>query len=209
MISNLDQQCKNYGMRISRDKTEVMVTSREPTQCDIELDGETLKQVEQFKYLGSIFVREGGCKEDVKTRCVKAAQVFYQLSPILGHKEISMTTKTQLVKAVFTPTLLYQSENWTLTSKERQMLTTTEMRCLRKAARKTRMDKPTRTRSGGGHTSKGWHQRLPRVNMQPAEQTANKNKIRWWSHIKRMPPTAPQSKALVIQPEGQDQKRRN
>ena len=28
MVSNLDQHCKNYGMRISRDKTEVMVTSR-------------------------------------------------------------------------------------------------------------------------------------------------------------------------------------
>ena len=73
-------------MRISRDKTEVMVTSREPIQCDIELDGETLRQVEQFKYLGSIFVREGRCKDDVKTRCLKAAQVVYQLSPILGHK---------------------------------------------------------------------------------------------------------------------------
>ena len=35
MVSNLNQQCKNYGMRISRDKTEVMVTSREPIQCDI------------------------------------------------------------------------------------------------------------------------------------------------------------------------------
>ena len=55
MVSNIDQQCKKYGMRISRDKTEVMVTSREPIQCDIELDGETLRQVEQFKYLGSIF----------------------------------------------------------------------------------------------------------------------------------------------------------
>ena len=59
MVSNLDQQCKKYGMRISRDKTEVMVPIREPIQCDIELDGETLRQVEQFKYLGSIFVREG------------------------------------------------------------------------------------------------------------------------------------------------------
>ena len=47
MVSNLDQQCKNYDMRIERerDKTEVMVTSREPIQCDIELDGETLKIV--------------------------------------------------------------------------------------------------------------------------------------------------------------------
>ena len=38
---------------------------------------------------------------------------------ILGHKEITMTTKTQIIKAVFTPTLLYQRENWTLTGKEK------------------------------------------------------------------------------------------
>ena len=50
MVSNLDQQCTKYGMRISRDKTEVTVTSREPIQCDIQLDGETLRQVEQFRY---------------------------------------------------------------------------------------------------------------------------------------------------------------
>ena len=103
-------------MRILRDKTEVMVTSREPIQCDIELDGETLKHVEQFKYLGSIFVREGGCKEEVKTRCLKAAQVFYQLPPILGHKEISAHDHQDTDQAVFTPTLLYQSENWTQTT---------------------------------------------------------------------------------------------
>ena len=96
---------------------------------------------------------------------------FYQLPPIRGHTEISMITKTHIIKAVFTPTLLYQSENWTLTIKERQMLTTTEMRCLRKAAGKTRMDKIRN------------EEIRRRVNMQPAEQTANKNKIRWWSHI--------------------------
>ena len=79
-----------------------------------------------------------------------------------------MITKTQIIKAVFTPTLLYQSENWTLTSKERQMLTITEMRCLRKAAGKTRMEKIRK------------EEIRRRVNMQPAEQTANKNKIRWW-----------------------------
>ena len=52
MVSNLDQQCKNYGMIISRDKTEVMVTSRESIQCDIELYGEMLKQVKGVYLLG-------------------------------------------------------------------------------------------------------------------------------------------------------------
>ena len=28
-----------------------------------------------------------------------------------------------------------------------------------------------------------------RLNTQPAEQTSNKNRIRWWSHVKRMVPT--------------------
>ena len=87
-----------------------------------------------------------------------------------------MTTKTQII--------LYQSENWTLTSKERQMLTTTEMRCLRKD--QNGQDQKRRNQTASKH----------------ATSRANKNKIRWWSHVKRMAPTAPQSKALVIQPEG-------
>ena len=99
-----------------------------------------------------------------------------------------MTTKTHIVKVIFTPTLLYQSENWTLTSKERQMLTTTEMRCLRKVAGKTRMDKIRNEEIRRG------------VNMQPTEQTAKKINIRWWSPVKRTAPTASHSKALMIQP---------
>ena len=84
--------------------------------------------------------------------------------------------------------LIHRVKNWTLTSKERQMLTTTEMECLRKAAGKNRMDKIRN------------EEIRRRVNMQPAEQTANK--FRWWSHVKRMTPTAPKCGALVIQPEG-------
>ena len=66
-------------MRISRDKTEVMTTSREPIPCDIQLDWESLhKQAEQVKYLEIMFVRDDGCKDDVKTRCLKASHVFFQ-----------------------------------------------------------------------------------------------------------------------------------
>ena len=66
------------------------------------------------------------------------------------------------------PTLLQESENFNLVSKERQMLTTTEMICLRNAAVKRRVDKIRN------------EDIIRRVNMQPAEQTANKNNIRWW-----------------------------
>ena len=94
--------------------------------------------------------------------CLKDAQVFDRLSPIPGHKEISMATNTYIVKSVFTPTILYQSENWTATSREGQLLTRTELRCLRKAVGKTRMDKIRN------------EEIRRRVNIQPTEQTANK-----------------------------------
>ena len=48
-----------------------------------------------------------------------------------------------------------------------------------------------------------------RVNTQPAEKTAYKNKIRWWSHVKRMAPTAPQTRALEMQPVGKRRRRRS
>ena len=74
-----------------------------------------------------------------------------------------MTTKTQTIKAVFSPTLLHQSDNWILASRDRQRLTTTvtEMRCLKKAAEKVRMDK---TRNEVNRRQ---------VNMQPAEQISS------------------------------------
>ena len=98
-------------------------------------------------------------------------QVFRQFSPILRHKEISMNTKTQIIKALFTPTTRYQSGNWTLIRKEREMLTPTAMWVSEKQG-KTRMDTISLSEAI-----------IRQANMQPAEQTANKNTIRWWLHV--------------------------
>ena len=70
------------------------------------------------------------------------------------------------------------------------------MMCLRKAAGKTSIGKIRN------------EEIRRRVNMYSAQQTATENKIRRWSHVKRMTPTAPQSKALMIHPVGKRPKRR-
>ena len=58
------------------------------------------------------------------------------------HSHSTGMAKKITIKAVdlFTPTIFYQSENGTLSTKEKQMLTTTEMTCLRKAAGMVTMD---------------------------------------------------------------------
>ena len=52
-------------MNINRKKTEVMVCSKDSEIINIKMDGNTLKQVSKFKYLGSIFTEDGKNNEDI------------------------------------------------------------------------------------------------------------------------------------------------
>ena len=52
-------KCEQEGMIVNTAKTEVMVVAWEPIECSIQLGGATLRQVDQFKYLGVIFTGYG------------------------------------------------------------------------------------------------------------------------------------------------------
>ncbi|BFZ02435.1 hypothetical protein BsWGS_05474 [Bradybaena similaris] len=92
-----------------------MQISRRPEQLNIQVSDAKIKQVMEFKYLGSIFLEDGKMDREIETRCQKANIVTYQLSPLLKHPVISMKTKRQLINSIFIPTLYYQCQTWTLT----------------------------------------------------------------------------------------------
>ena len=118
-----------------------MSVGRTPEQLDIKISGTQLKQTTDFKYLGSIFSQDGRLDREIETRCQKANAVSYQLAPLLKHPDIPMPTKAQLINTTFIPTLTYQCQTWSLTKAQERKLVTCEMRCLRRAANKTRRDK--------------------------------------------------------------------
>ena len=62
--NSLNTQCENFGMKINISKTETMEVGRTPVRLSINIDGTTLKQVGEFKYLGSIFTEEGRLNRD-------------------------------------------------------------------------------------------------------------------------------------------------
>jgi hypothetical protein len=51
-----------------------------------------------------------------------------------------METKARLINTIFLPTLTYQCQTWTLTKAQEREIKTYEMKCLRRAADKTRRD---------------------------------------------------------------------
>ena len=98
---HLNESCQAYDMKISVNKTEVMSVSRRPTKLDVTSNQTQLKQVREFKYLGSVFTEDGKIDREIETRCQKANAVSYQLAPLLKHPSIPINVKAKLINAIF------------------------------------------------------------------------------------------------------------
>ena len=117
-----------------------MNVSRTPGTLNIKINDTNLKQVKEFKYLGSIFTEDGRMNREIENRIQRANNVSYQLAPPLKHSDIPMETKSKIINSIFLPTLTYQCQTWTMTKPLERKITNSEMRCLKKAVHKTRRD---------------------------------------------------------------------
>ena len=126
-ISSLNSTCEEYDMKI-----ETMKVSRTPGTLNIKINDTNLKQVKEFKYLGSIFTEDGGMNREIENRIQKASNVSYQLVPLLKHSDIPMEAKSKIINSIFLPTLTYQCQTRTMTKPLERKITTCEMRCLGK-----------------------------------------------------------------------------
>jgi hypothetical protein len=135
-----------------------------------------LKQVKEFKYLGSIFTEDGRIDREIEARTQKANAVSYQLTPLLKHPHISKKAKQQMFNSIFLPTLCYQSQTWTLTKAHEQKLTTCEMRCLRKITNNTRRDRIRNTTIRN------------QVGTRSCIEYIEEQRMKWFGHLTRMNP---------------------
>ena len=78
---------------------------------------------------------------ELETRCQKANNITYLLGSIPSHPSIPINAKKTIISAIFTPSLCYQVQTWTIIKKMERKITTCGMKCLRKAVNKTRRDK--------------------------------------------------------------------
>ncbi|KAI3375630.1 hypothetical protein L3Q82_003944 [Scortum barcoo] len=66
--SGFAAECEAAGMRISTSKSEAMVLDRKRVACPLQVGGEVLPQVEEFKYLGVLFTSEGKIEREIDRR---------------------------------------------------------------------------------------------------------------------------------------------
>ena len=161
-------------MKISVNKTEIMKVSRTPGTLNIKINDIHLKQVNEFKYLGT---EDGRMSREIENRIQKANNVSYQLAPPLKHSDIPMDTKSKIMNSIFLPTLTYRCQTWAMTKPLERKITTCEMRCLRKAVNKTRRDMIPNTKIREMVETKSIHHRIQqqRINGLDTSQDSQSN----------------------------------
>ena len=83
-----------------------------------QIDGETVETVADFIFLGSKITADGDCSHEIKRRLVLGMKVMTNIDSILKSRDITLSTKVRLVKAMVFPVVMYGCESWTVKKAE-------------------------------------------------------------------------------------------
>ena len=78
-----------------------------------EIDGETVETLADFIFGGSKITADGGCSHQIKRRLLLGRKVMTNLDSILKSRDITLSTKVCLIKAMVFPVVMYGCEIWT------------------------------------------------------------------------------------------------
>ena len=83
-----------------------------------QIDGETMETVTDFIFLGSKITADGDCSHDIKRYLLLGRKAMTNLDSILKGRDIALSTKVHLVKAMVFPVVMYGCESWTVKKAE-------------------------------------------------------------------------------------------
>ena len=121
------QENEKVGLKLNIQKTKIMASG---PITSWEVDGETLETVSAFIFLGSKITVDGDCSHEIKRCLLLGRKVMTKLDSILKSRDITLSTKVCLVKAMVFPVVMYQCESWTIEKAECWRIDTFEMRSL-------------------------------------------------------------------------------
>jgi len=84
-----------------------------------QIDGETKEMVTDFIFLGSKITADGDCSHEIKRRLLLGRKVMTNLDSIFKSRDIILTTKVHLLKAMVFPVVMYGCESCMIKKVER------------------------------------------------------------------------------------------
>ena len=132
LLMKVKEEGEKVGLKLNIQKTKIMVSG---PITSWEIDGETVESVSDFILGGSKITVDGDCTHEIKRRLFLGRKVMTNLDSILKSRDITLSTKVCLVKAMVFPVVMYGCESWTVKKAECQRIAAFELWCWRRLLR--------------------------------------------------------------------------
>ena len=97
------------GLKLNIQKTKTMASS---PITSWQIDGEKIKTVTDFIFLGSKITADSDCSHEIRRPLLLRRKAMTNLDSILKSRDITLPTKVHLVKAMVFPVVMYGCESW-------------------------------------------------------------------------------------------------
>ena len=132
LLMNMKEESEKVGLKLNIQKTKIMAFS---PITSWEIDGETVETVADFIFLGSKITADGDCSHEIKICLLLGRKLMTNLDSILKSRDITLSTKVRLVKAMVFPVVMYGCECWTIKKAQCRRIDAFEMWCWRRLLR--------------------------------------------------------------------------
>ena len=126
------EESEKAGLKLNIQKTKIMASG---PITSWQIDGETMKTVTDFIFLGCKFTADGDCSREIKGHLLLGTKAMTNLDSILKIRDITLPTKFCLVKIMVFPVVMYGCGSWTTNKVEHQRINALESWCWRRLLR--------------------------------------------------------------------------
>ena len=116
LLMKVKEESEKVGLELNIQKTKIMASG---PITSWEIDGETVETVSEFIFGGSKITADSDCSHEIKRRLLLGRKVTTNLDSILKNRDITLSTKFHLVKAMVFPVVMYGCKSWTIKKAER------------------------------------------------------------------------------------------
>ena len=109
LLMKVKEKSEKVGLKLNIQKTKTMPSG---PITSWEIDGETVETVSDFTSGGSKITADGDCSHEIKRCLLLEKKVMTNLDSILKSRNITLSTKVRLVKAMVFPVVMYGCESW-------------------------------------------------------------------------------------------------
>ena len=125
-LMKVKEESEKVGLKLNIQKTKIMASG---PSTSWQIDGETVETVTDFIFGGSKISTDSDCSHEIKRHLLLGRKVMTNLDSIFKSRDITLSTKVHLVKAMVFPVVMYGCESWPIKKAECQRIDAFELWC--------------------------------------------------------------------------------